>query len=184
MQSITTSVTITDPTGTAYVIEVYGLGATKTYSDVLEFFDRADIDYFVKPSVPSHSYLSNKYHVEEPEENCDEKEAPTSSLDKLFEEITMAHSPELMINSDIIYHIYHEATITHQSGPSSKLKKGESTIERGFIICNAKKKLDYSRFPKTRAGDTGYAIVTFEDAKRIRKMMCDYWDSLENSDSE
>lgn len=96
-------------------------------------------------------------------------------MDELKHLITASHNPNLVKpnespNGNIIYHIYSDGEITEQKGGSAYLQRSERTLQYCLYGIN----VDPAIFPNKRATDYntfGYAIVTREDAVKIRDAM-------------
>ena len=96
-------------------------------------------------------------------------------MEELKELIDKCHNPDLVIrdespNGNTIYHIYSDGEITEQKGGWAYLQRSERTLH----YCLYGIYINPTIFPKERKTDTqtfGYAIVTYEDAKRIRDAM-------------
>ena len=102
-------------------------------------------------------------------------EALTTSftLEQIQTEIKNAHNPGLVLpeespNGNWITHLYSYGEITSQKGGWAYLQRSEFTFSYDRF------KKNYSDlFPMKRDNNT-YAIMTDEDAKRIKKMILDY----------
>jgi hypothetical protein len=95
------------------------------------------------------------------------------SVDKLYELIRECHNPKLVDpkeapNANKIIHIYNDGEITEQKGGFAYLQRNVRTIEYGIG-----KNYDPLKFPYSFDNGIlyGYAIVTLEDAYKIRSLM-------------
>jgi hypothetical protein len=98
------------------------------------------------------------------------------TINQINEEIKKCHNPNLVIetsdpNGNIIYHLYKDGTITHQKGGRAYMQRSE--FDDYFPI---NKSYDELVFPitKNKFEENHYAIMTKEDAVRIRNMMLIY----------
>lgn len=108
------------------------------------------------------------------------------SIEELKKVITQSHNPFLVINNpkvspneNIIWHIYSNGETTYQKGSWAYRQRSEFNQE--YQIPNLK--LDSNLFPyKTTVYGTeiGYAVVTKENAIKIRKMMLEIVSKNEN----
>ena len=108
------------------------------------------------------------------------------SIEDLKSMITRSHNPFLVINNpkvspndNIIWHIYSTGEITYQKGSWAYRQRSEFNQE--YKIYNLK--LDSNLFPykTTDCGtEIGYAIVTKENAIKIRKMMLEIVSNNQN----
>jgi hypothetical protein len=96
------------------------------------------------------------------------------SVDELYELVRECNNPKLVDpkeapNANKIIHIYNDGEITEQKGGFAYLQRSEITIE--FRVG---KNYDPLKFPcvySFNGATTGYAIVTLEDAHKIRSLM-------------
>jgi hypothetical protein len=87
------------------------------------------------------------------------------------------HNPSLVDvnispNGNIIYHIYSDGTITSQKGGWAYLRRSEFTSY--FKLSNIPYGENKFKFPINANDGTTYAIVTEENALKIRKIMQNY----------
>ena len=93
------------------------------------------------------------------------------SLSELIELVKGCDNPELATYNDgeKIYHIYNDGEITEQKGGDMYLRRNERTLREYYDIGH---NFDHTEFPhKTSSKKYGYAIVTHEDALKIRDLM-------------
>lgn len=96
------------------------------------------------------------------------------SVDKLYDLVRECNNPKLVDpkeapNANKIIHIYNDGEITEQKGGFAYLRRNVRTIEYGIG-----KNYDHLKFPSVyslNGTTTGYAIVTLEDAYKIRSLM-------------
>lgn len=112
----------------------------------------------------------------------------TATLESIFETVMALHDPSLVKQrespsrpnydpqtspaSNTIYHIYNDGQITNQKGAWAYMDRSEFNTEYGIGY-----RFDNTRFPK-HCDNIGWAIVTLSDARVIRKMMVDYYDTM------
>jgi hypothetical protein len=92
-------------------------------------------------------------------------------MDNLKSFIEKAHNPALVIpnqspNGNTIYHIYCDGKITYQKGGWAYLQRSEFTSSYAQM-----KKNYYDLFPIKDMNEYSYAIVTYDDAREIQRMM-------------
>ena len=97
------------------------------------------------------------------------EEIPT--IEKINGEINKYHNPSLIQykeapNFNIIYHLYNDGSITQQKGGFAYLNRSEFDVELPITV----RPIDLFDFPKGK-GAFRYAIMTKEDAVKIRNMM-------------
>lgn len=88
----------------------------------------------------------------------------------IYDLITKYHDPSLVKplespNGNIIYHLYNDGEITQQKGGYAYMARTEFTVES-----SVKNGLDPNHFP-IRKNSIGYAIMTYENAIAIRRLM-------------
>ena len=90
----------------------------------------------------------------------------------IYKLIDEYHDPTLIKpsespNGNLIYHLYNDGEITQQKGGYAYMARTEFT--KDYPLKNS---LDSKCFP-IKKNNIGYAIMTYENAQKIRKMMID-----------
>lgn len=93
-------------------------------------------------------------------------------MEEIYNLITKYHDPSLVKplespNGNLIYHLYNDGEITQQKGGYAYKARTEFTMESSI-----KNRLDPKYFP-IKKDDIGYAIMTYENAIIVRKLMMD-----------
>lgn len=104
--------------------------------------------------------------------------------EQLIEIINKAHNPNLVDNTakmapneNLIYHLYTDGEITEQKGSWAYLQRSERTIKYPYQY-QSHVYIDKRAFPLYRDTGFGYIICTESDAYRIRKLLKEYYNSI------